>query len=159
MTGREIGIAAAIVLAGAGAASAQSAGSDPFGDTMPASAVTILSVTPGQGAVIEDGLGERYLCELAERRAYVEIRGCRPLRLSSRVGGYVDAQGKVLRLFERNDCTLSYDQLRSALSSASEATRKAVGEVMADMTAAGQLVDEESRGRARLVAGESCEKR
>ena len=33
-----------------------------------------------------------------------------------------------------------------------------VGEIMADMTASGALVDEESRGRARLTAGTVCSK-
>jgi len=74
------------------------------------------------------------------------------------VGGYIEAQSKVLGLFERNDCSLTYDQLKSALANASEETRRAVGEIMADMTASGGLVDDEVRGRARLTTGAVCSK-
>lgn len=115
--------------------------------------------TNGKGtAIIADGLGERYACSASEKSTYLEIGDCKPIRLSGRVGGYIEAQGKVLRLFERNKCSLTYDQLKSALANADEATRKAVGEIMSDMTNTGALVDDEAKGRAQLTAGSVCAK-
>lgn len=133
--------------------------SQELGDSVSASDVDILSFDAKAGAaIIADRLGDKYVCQISEKRAYAEIGGCKPLRLSARVGGYVEAQGKVLGLFERNDCSLSYDQLKSALSNASEETRRSVGEIMADLTASGGLVDDEARGRARLTTGSVCSK-
>lgn len=112
----------------------------------------------GGTAIIADRLGDKYACEVSEKRAYAEIGSCKPIRLSARVGGYIEAQAKVLALFERNECSLTYSQLKSALASASEATRKSVGEIMADMTQSGGLIDDEARGRARLTTGAVCSK-
>jgi len=130
-----------------------------LGNSVSASDVEILSFdAKGGSAIIADRLGDKYICEVAEKRVYAEIGGCKPIRLSGRVGGYIEAQGKVLGLFERHDCSLTYDQLKSALANASEETRRAVGEIMADMTASGGLVDDEARGRARLTTGAVCSK-
>ena len=131
-----------------------------LGTSMPAGEIDIHSVEIGENgngtAILGDGLNERYLCDVTEKRSYAEIGGCKPLRVSKRVGEYMAAQTKVLDLFERNECSLTYDQLKSALSRASEETRRAVGEIMADMTNSGALVDDEARGRARLTAGATC---
>lgn len=133
-----------------------------LGTSKSASGVDIISLDmDGKGggtAVIADGLGDKYACEIMEKRTHAEIGGCKPVRLSARVGGYIEAQSKVLGLFERNDCSLTYDQLKSALASASVETREAVGEIMADMTTSGALIDEEARGRARLTTGSVCSK-
>lgn len=130
-----------------------------LGTSKSASDVEILSFDAKAGsAIIADRLGDKYACEVTEKRAYAEINGCKPIRLSARVGGYIEAQAKVLGLFERNDCALTYAQLKSALTSASEETRTAVGEIMADMTQSGALVDDEARGRARLTTGAVCSK-
>lgn len=130
-----------------------------LGDSVSASDVEILSFdAKGGSAIIADRLGDKYVCDVTEKRVYAEIGGCKPIRLSGRVGGYIEAQSKVLGLFERNDCSLTYDQLKSALANASEETRRSVGEIMADMTASGGLVDDEARGRARLTTGAVCSK-
>jgi len=146
--------AIALILLAASTASAQE-----LGNSVSASDVEILSFdAKGGSAIIADRLGDKYVCDVTEKRVYAEIGGCKPIRLSARVGGYIEAQGKVLGLFERNDCSLTYDQLKSALANASEATRQSVGEIMADMTASGGLVDDEARGRARLTTGAVCSK-
>lgn len=148
-----------ILAAALGFAMVASASAQSLGTSKPATDVEIISLDAKAGtAVIADRLGERYLCGIDDKRSYAEIGDCKPLRLSARVGGYVEAQSKVMGLFERNDCALTYAQLKSALSSASEETRKSVGEIMADMTQAGQLVDDEARGRAQLTAGAVCGK-
>ncbi len=128
-----------------------------LGTSMSAEGVEILSFQ-GNTAIIADRLGDKYACAIDEKRAWAEIGDCKPIRLSARVGGYIEAQGKVLGLFERNDCALTYNQLKSALANASEATRKSVGEIMADMTQSGALVDDEARGRAQLTVGSVCGK-
>jgi len=109
-------------------------------------------------AIIADRLGEKYVCGIAEKQAWAEIGSCKPIRLSKRVGGYIEAQGQVLALFERNDCTLTYSELKSALTNASDDTRVAVGEIMSDMTQSGALIDDETRGRAQLTTGSVCSK-
>jgi len=130
-----------------------------LGTSTSASHVEIISLdAKGGSAVIADKLGDKYVCGITEKRAYVEIGDCKPLRLSKRVGDYVESQAKVIGLFERNDCSLTYDQLKSALANASAETRESVGEIMADMTNAGGLVDDESKGRARLTVGSVCGK-
>jgi len=130
-----------------------------LGNSMSTADVEILSFDArGGSAIIGDRLGDKYACSITEKRSYSEIGGCKPIRLSARVGGYIEAQSKVLGLFERNDCALTYDQLKSALTNASEETRKAVGEIMADMTQTGALIDDEARGRARLTTGSVCSK-
>ena len=130
-----------------------------LGTSKSAADADILSFDAESGsAIIADRLGDKYACEITQRRAYAEIGGCKPIRLSARVGGYIEAQAKVLNLFERNDCSLTYSQLKSALASASEETRQAVGEIMADMTQSGGLIDDEARGRARLTTGAVCSK-
>jgi len=130
-----------------------------LGNSKSTADVEILSFDAKSGsAIIGDRLGDKYACSITEKRSYSEIGGCKPIRLSGRVGGYIEAQGKVLGLFERNDCSLSYDQLKSALANASEETRVAVGEIMADMTQTGALIDDEARGRARLTTGAVCSK-
>jgi len=133
--------------------------SQDLGKSVSAGDVDILSFDAKAGsAIIADRLGDKYVCGISEKRAYAEIGDCKPIRLSARVGGYIQAQSKVLGLFERNKCSLTYDQLKSALTSASEETRRSVGEIMADMTASGDLVDDEARGRARLTTGAVCSK-
>ena len=132
------GWASALIMLMASQASAQG-----LGDSVSASDVEILSFdAKGGSAIIADRLGDNYVCEITEKRVYAEISGCKPIRLSGRVGGYIEAQSQVLGLFERNDCSLTYDQLKSALANASEETRRSVGEIMADMTASGGLVDD-----------------
>jgi hypothetical protein len=136
-----------------------SASAQDLGTSKSASDVDILSFdAQGGSAIIADRLGDKYACDVTQKRTYAEINGCKPIRLSARVGGYIEAQAKVLGLFERNDCALTYAQLKSALTNASEETRKAVGEIMADMTQSGALVDDEARGRARLTTGAVCSK-
>jgi hypothetical protein len=131
------------------------AAAQDLGTSMSAEDVDILSFD-GDSAIIADRLGDKYACAVTEKRAWAEIGDCKPIRLSARVGGYIEAQGKVLSLFERNDCSLTYSQLKSALTNASEATRQSVGEIMADMTQSGDLIDDEARGRAQLTAGAVC---
>ena len=136
-----------------------SASAQELGTSKSASDVDILSFdAKGGTAIIADRLGDKYVCEVTDKRTYAEIGSCKTIRLSARVGGYMEAQSKVLGLFERNDCSLTYDQLKSALTSASEETRKSVGEIMADMTQTGALIDDEARGRARLTTGAVCGK-
>jgi len=146
--------ATALILFAAAPISAQD-----LGDSISASDVDILSFDAKAGsAIIADRLGDKYVCAITEKRVYAEIGACKPIRLSGRVGGYIEAQGKVLGLFERNDCSLTYGQLKSALANASEETRRSVGEIMADLTASGGLVDDEAQGRARLTTGAVCSK-
>ena len=147
-------LAAIAVVYGVASASAQD-----LGTSKSTADVEILSFdAKGGSAIIADRLGDKYACEVTEKRVYAEIGGCKPIRLSARVGGYIEAQAKVLGLFERNDCSLSYSQLKSALANASEETRKSVGEIMADMTQSGGLIDDEARGQARLTTGAVCSK-
>ena len=151
-----------LICAAFGATLAMPALAQDYGGSTPAKDAEILDLSVGADgsgtAIIADGLGEKYACSTTEKRTHMEIGGCKPIRLSERVGGYIEAQGKVLRLFERNKCNLSYDQLKSALASADEATRKSVGEIMADMTNSGALVDDEARASAKLTVGSVCGK-
>lgn len=133
------------------------ASAQELGSSMSAENVDILDMS-AETAIIADRLGDKYVCDVTQRRNYAEIGKCKPIRLSERVGGYIEAQGKVLSLFERNDCSLTYAQLKSALANATEETRKSVGEIMTDMTDSGALVDDEARGRARLTTGDVCSK-
>jgi len=143
----KLGIIATAAVFVATVASAQE-----LGTSMSAASVDILQMD-GNAVMIGDRIGDKYLCAMSDKRAYVEIGDCKPLRISKRVGEYVEAQDKVVGLFERNDCTLTYNQLKSALANADEATRTAVAEIMADMKNSGGLVDNKAKASAVMTIG------